>query len=118
MSFDKFQGVSKRIETQDRDIRGNNIYLRAGKRAASLYPHNMASPSSNLEATSSMITCSKFGCYQQSPLRVREIKYNYPWSNGQSKYIRFLSQKGKGNGASRWNWAPDFAIFNRENWRE
>ena len=118
-----FQGVAKRVETQNREPRGNNIYLRAGKRA--LYPPIMASNAPNLGPD----LASNLGPYLVSNLgpflinsKIRCLEGDTSsendnrciWSNGQFK--NFLSLKGNSNGSSRWKWAPDLAIFNRDNW--
>ena len=115
-----FQGVAKRVETQNREPRGNNIYLRAGKRA--LYPPIMASNAPNLGPD----LASNFGPYLVSNLgpflinsKIRCLEGDTSsendnrciWSNGRFKNVNLLSLKGNSNGSSRWKWAPDLAIF-------
>ena len=108
--LNQFQSVAKRVETQNREPRGNNIYLRAGKRA--LYPPIMASTVSNL------------GPYLRPYSEIRCLKGDASsennnkcvWSNRRFKNIKFLSLKENSNGSSRWKWAPDLEIFNRDNW--
>ena len=108
--FNQFQSVTERVETQNRETRGNNIYLRAGKRA--LYPPIMASTVSNLGpylGPYSEIRCLKGDTSSENDNRCI-------WSNGRFKNVNLLSLKGNSNGSSRWKWAPDLAIFNRDNW--
>ena len=107
--MNQFQGVSKRVETQNRETRGNNIYLRAGKR--SLYPPIMASTDSNLGP---YIGNLKFRCLEGDASSENDNRCI--WSNGRFKNVNLLSLKGNSNGSSRWKWAPDLAIFNRDNW--
>ena len=107
----EFQGTSKREETQQRDTRGNNIYLRAGKRA--YHPPYSTSAPSNMGLGESRLVC-----FESDPFRPLSFKNRCVWSSGRFKNYKFLPLKEVNPGSLRWKWAPDLAIYNRDPWIE
>ena len=98
--------VSKRQETGKR---GNNIYLRAGKRSA-LYPPHMAPSASHLALGDSRIIC-----FDQNPYKPLDFESRCVFSNGSFKNFRVLpASKKNSNGSFRWQWGPDMAIYNQD----